>query len=90
VNTLGADSGVVFRQVTGLEPAEICLAWLEGNTSELVVEFLGAARDAFSTETAPSSSIYSFARSQSSCRLPKLLSGARTRGFSDGWLRICP
>jgi len=52
VNTLGADSGVVFRQVTGLEPAGICLAWLEGNTSELVVEFLGAARDAFSTETA--------------------------------------
>ncbi|MBA2794659.1 MAG: hypothetical protein H0U32_11815 [Thermoleophilaceae bacterium] len=52
MNTLGADSGVVFRQVTGLEPAEICLAWLEGNTSELVVEFLGAARDAFSTETA--------------------------------------
>jgi DNA-binding transcriptional LysR family regulator len=52
VNTLGHASGVVFRPVSGLEPAEICLAWAEGNTSELVAEFVSAARDAFGAEIA--------------------------------------
>ena len=47
VDTLGPDSGVVFRPVRDLEPAEVSLAWAEGNTSELVADFVAAARDAF-------------------------------------------
>ena len=47
VDTMGSESGVVFRPVTGLEPADICLAWLEGNDAEPVREFVAAARDAF-------------------------------------------
>ena len=47
VDTLGPDSGVVFRPVRNLEPAEISLAWAEGNGSELVADFVAAARHAF-------------------------------------------
>ena len=49
VETLGPDSGVVFRPVRDLEPAEISLAWAEGNTSPLVSAFVAAAREAFAT-----------------------------------------
>ena len=52
VDTLGPNSGVVFRPVRGLEPAEISLAWAEGNTSQLVADFVAAARDAFSAPLA--------------------------------------
>lgn len=44
VDTLGPQSGVVFRPVRGLEPAEVSLAWAEGNTSELVAGFIDAAK----------------------------------------------
>ncbi len=44
VDTLGPQSGVVFRPVRGLEPAEVSLAWAEGNTSELVVGLIDAAK----------------------------------------------
>ncbi len=52
VNTMGPESGVVFRPVNGLEPAEVCIAWLEGNDSEPVLDLVAAARDAFGLETA--------------------------------------
>jgi len=32
VDTLGTRLRVVYRPVSGLEPADICLAWAEGNT----------------------------------------------------------
>lgn len=44
VDTLGPQSGVVFRPVRGLEPAEVSLAWAQGNTSELVAGFIDAAK----------------------------------------------
>jgi DNA-binding transcriptional LysR family regulator len=50
VQTLGPDSGVVYRPVKGLEPAHVSLAWLEGNESELVADVVGAARQAFDIE----------------------------------------
>ena len=49
VETLGPESGVVFRPVRDLEPAEVSLAWLEGDTSELVTGFVAVAREAFAT-----------------------------------------
>lgn len=50
VDTLGPDSGVVYRPVKGLEPADVALAWLEGNDSDLVAEVVRAAREAFGIE----------------------------------------
>ncbi len=50
VKTLGPDSGVVFRPVEGLEPAHVCLAWVEGNDSELVGAVVSAARETFSLD----------------------------------------
>ena len=52
VDTLGPDSGVVFRPVRDLEPAEVSLAWAEGNSSPLVADFVSAARDAFGAPNA--------------------------------------
>ncbi len=52
VNTLGSDSGVVYRPVKGLEPAEVALAWLEGNDSELVADMASAARETFKNPNA--------------------------------------
>ncbi len=49
VETLGPDSGVVFRPVRDLEPAEVSLAWLEGNTSQPVSDFVAVARETFAT-----------------------------------------
>lgn len=51
VNRLGPSSGVVFRPVNDLEPADVSLAWLEGNDSELVTEFVAAARDTFGIDS---------------------------------------
>ena len=51
VDTLGPDSGVVYRPVRGLEPAEVALAWREGDDNELTAELVRAARETFSTDT---------------------------------------
>ena len=47
VNSLGPASGVVFRPVIDLEPAEIAVAWRTGDTRELITDFVSAACDAF-------------------------------------------
>ena len=52
VDTLGPGSGVVFRPVAGLEPADVELAWADGNRSELVSDFVAAACDAMSRDAA--------------------------------------
>jgi DNA-binding transcriptional LysR family regulator len=51
VDTLGQSSGVVFRPVAGLEPAEVALAWRQGSSSELVSDFVAAAQDAVSRDS---------------------------------------
>ena len=51
VDTLGPRSGVVYRPVAGLEPAEVALCWLEGNRSELVSDFVASACDAMNRDT---------------------------------------
>ncbi len=50
VDTLGPASGVVFRPVEGLEPADIALCWTKGNSSELVSDFVASACDAMNRE----------------------------------------
>ncbi len=52
VETLGPDSGVVFRPVRDLEPAEVSLAWAEGDSGQLVTDFVAAARDSFAPRPA--------------------------------------
>jgi DNA-binding transcriptional LysR family regulator len=47
VDSLGADSGVVFRPVAGLEPAEVLLAWRSGDEREMITDLIAAAREAF-------------------------------------------
>jgi DNA-binding transcriptional LysR family regulator len=47
VNALGPESGVVFRPVTDLEPADVAVAWRAGDTRDVVAEFVSAACDAF-------------------------------------------
>lgn len=47
VNSLGPGSGVVFRPVTDLEPADVAVAWRSGDSRELVSDFVSAACDAF-------------------------------------------
>jgi DNA-binding transcriptional LysR family regulator len=50
VDTLGPGSGVTFRPVEGLEPAEVALCWLAGNTDELVSDFVASACDSMSRD----------------------------------------
>src|SRR3954470_8323980 len=47
VDSLGPDSGVVFRPVAGLEPAEVLLAWRSGDEREMITNLIAAAREAF-------------------------------------------
>jgi DNA-binding transcriptional LysR family regulator len=47
VDSLGPDSGVVFRPVAGLEPAEVLLAWRSGDEREMITDLIAAAREAF-------------------------------------------
>jgi DNA-binding transcriptional LysR family regulator len=56
VDTLGPTSGIVFRPVRGLEPADASLAWAEGDTSDLVADFVDGARDAFDINLGPGNS----------------------------------
>jgi len=51
VDTLGPSSGVTFRPVEGLEPAEVALCWSQGNTDELVSDFVACACDSMSRES---------------------------------------
>jgi DNA-binding transcriptional LysR family regulator len=58
VDTFGSASGVVFRPVRDLEPAEVSVAWATGDQRELVADFVDAARDAFSGDlSAPTQSL---------------------------------
>ena len=50
VDTLGPGSGVTFRPVEGLEPADVALCWSEGNTDELVSDFVACACDSMSRD----------------------------------------
>jgi DNA-binding transcriptional LysR family regulator len=47
VDSLGPDSGVVFRSVSGLEPADVLVAWRSGDERDLVNDLVAAAREAF-------------------------------------------
>jgi DNA-binding transcriptional LysR family regulator len=47
VDSLGPDSGVVFRPVSGIEPADVLLAWRTGDERELITDLIAAAREAF-------------------------------------------
>jgi DNA-binding transcriptional LysR family regulator len=47
VNALGPASGVVFRPVVNLEPADVAIAWRTGDKREIVSDFVSAACDAF-------------------------------------------
>jgi DNA-binding transcriptional LysR family regulator len=47
VDSLGPESGVVFRPVAGLEPAEVLLAWRSGDERELITDLIAVARETF-------------------------------------------
>jgi DNA-binding transcriptional LysR family regulator len=51
VDSLGPDSGVVFRPVADLEPAEVLLAWRSGDEREMITELIAAARETFPDAT---------------------------------------
>lgn len=51
VDSLGPDSGVVFRPVAGLEPADVLVAWRSGDERDLVNDLVAAARQAFPDAT---------------------------------------
>ncbi|HYP48968.1 MAG TPA: LysR family transcriptional regulator [Thermoleophilaceae bacterium] len=53
VDSLGPSSGVVFRPVAGLEPAEVALAWNAGDRREIVTGFVAAACECFGREPVP-------------------------------------
>jgi DNA-binding transcriptional LysR family regulator len=47
VDSLGPNSGVVFRPVAGLEPADVLLAWRSGDEREAITDLIAAARETF-------------------------------------------
>src|SRR3954465_4644543 len=47
VDSLGPNSGVVFRPVAGLQPADVLLAWRSGDEREAITDLIAAARETF-------------------------------------------
>src|SRR3954451_19942771 len=47
VDSLGPDSGVVSRPFSGIDPADVLLAWRSGDERQMITDLIAAARETF-------------------------------------------